>query len=292
MNIVITHLIGGLGNQMFQYAAGYALSRRLNASLKCDISEFAEHKAHNGLEISKIFNCAIKRPSPTELDNVLGRNARKGILKRIKIITLSYLYNQHVLIDRYKPEDGIKLKAPSYIKGYWQSEKYFNDYSHEIRRIFDFRSAMDGRNQEISNHISSSDSISLHVRRGDYITNRKAKRELGTVPMSYFKSAIAYITKKVASPRFFVFSDDQRWVKSNLHTGFPTDYIENNKGPCSFFDMQLMSQCRHHIITNSSFSWWGAWLNPDQEKIVIGPRRWFANPKRLYNPCPPEWVLM
>ena len=292
MNIVITHMIGGLGNQMFQYAAGYALSRRLNASLKFDISEFAEYKAHNGLEISKIFNCAIKRPSPKELDNVLGRNARKGLLKRIKILTLSYLYPQHVLIDRYKSENWISLKAPIYIKGYWQSEKYFKEYSHEIRRIFDFRSAMDGRNQEISNSISNGDSISLHIRRGDYITNRKANLELGTAPMSYFKSAIAYITKKVASPRFFVFSDDQLWAKSNLNTGFPTDYIENNKGPCSFFDMQLMSRCRHHIITNSSFSWWGAWLNPDREKIVIGPRKWFANHKRAHNPCPPEWVLV
>ncbi len=292
MESIITHLIGGLGNQMFQYAAGYALSRRFNAHLKFDISDFSNYSLHNGLELVKVFNCPLESASQQEIKAILGRTININFLDRIKFLAYARLYPQHILIDRYRPEDELKINVPLYIKGYWQNEKYFKDYSQDIRKIFSFRSEMNDQNLSTLERILQGNSISMHVRRGDYITNPKAAAELGSTPMSFFRSAISYMTRKVASPRFFVFSDDIDWARSNLNTGWPTEYIENNHGSFSFFDMQLMSQCRHHIITNSSFSWWGAWLNPDPEKIVIGPQKWFANPKRLYNPSPPEWVLL
>ena len=292
MNSVVTHLIGGLGNQMFQYAAGYALSRRLDARLKFDISEFNNYKLHNGFEISKVFNCPVECASRQEVEAILGRLPRSKFLRYVKFRAYRHLHSRHVLVDKDRPEDKFNVDVPVYMKGYWQSENYFKEYSQEIRRIFSFSLAMDDENLSALDQILDGNSISVHVRRGDYVTNPKAAAELGVTPMHYFRSAISCIASKVASPRFFVFSDDQSWAKSNLPTGFPTAYIEHNHGPFSFFDMQLMSRCRHHIITNSSFSWWGAWLNPDHEKIVVGPRKWFANPKRLNNPCPPEWVLL
>jgi hypothetical protein len=292
MESVITHLIGGLGNQMFQYAAGYALSRRLNAHLKFDISDFSNYRLHNGLELVKVFNCPLECASQQEIEAILGRRINIKILDRIQFIAYRQLYPRNILVESYRPEDELKADLPTYIRGYWQSERYFIDYSQDIRRVFDFRLAMDNQNLETLRKILQGNSVSIHVRRGDYITNPKAAAELGATPISFFRSAISYMTRKVASPHFFVFSDDIAWAKSNLNTGWPTEYIENNHGSFSFFDMQLMSRCRHHIITNSSFSWWGAWLNPDHAKIVIGPRKWFANPKRPYNPCPPEWLLL
>ena len=292
MESVITHLIGGLGNQMFQYAAGYALSRRLSATLKFDVSDFSSYKLHNGLELLNIFNCPLELASQHEIEAILGRRTNIGILRRFILLAYKHLRPQHIAIDRYRPEDLFNVETPVYIKGYWQSERYFKDYSQEIRGIFTFRPAMGDQNLETVRQILDGNSISIHVRRGDYVTNLKAAAELGVTPISFYRSAISYVESRLPSPRFFVFSDDPDWAKSNLRTGFPTEYINHNHGSCSFFDMQLMSRCRHHIITNSSFSWWGAWLNPSHEKIVIGPRKWFANPKRLHNPCPAEWVLL
>ena len=292
MESVITHLIGGLGNQMFQYAAGYALSRRLNAPLKFDISDFSNYKLHNGLELVKVFNCPFECASQQAIEAVLGRHTNIKFLDRIQFLAYTRLYPKHILVDRYRPEDKLKINFPLYMRGYWQNERYFKDYSQDIRKIFSFRSEMNDQNLSTLEKILQGNSISMHVRRGDYITNPKAAAELGLTPLSFFRSAISYMTRKVASPRFFVFSDDIDWARSNLNAGWPIEYIENNHGPFSFSDMQLMSQCRHHIITNSSFSWWGAWLNPDPEKVVIGPKKWFANPKNLHNPCPPEWVLL
>lgn len=292
MNSVVTHLIGGLGNQMFQYAAGYALSRRLGATLKVDVSDFKDYKRHNGLEISKVFNCPLECASQQEIEATVGRRLGIKLLDRIKFRAYRHWHPQHILVDRYRKEENFRVDVPVYMKGYWQSENYFTDYSRDIRRIFAFCLAMNNKNLSALEQILQVNSISVHIRRGDYVSDPKAAAELGVTPMSFFHSAISYVASKVASPHFFVFSDDPSWSKANLHTGFPTAYIAHNHGSGSFFDMQLMSRCRHHIITNSSFSWWGAWLNPDREKIVIGPRKWFANSKRLHNPCPPEWFLL
>lgn len=119
-------------------------------------------------------------------------------------------------------------------------------------------------------------SVSLHVRRGDYVRNSRTNATHGVCSIEYYQSAIEYILERVKHPILYVFSDDIEWVKQNLRTHLPTEYIDHNQGAASHFDMRLMSLCRHHVIANSSFSWWGAWLNPDPNKIVIAPRKWFA----------------
>ena len=291
-NYIVCHLIGGLGNQMFQYAAGYALSKRLGVALKFDISDFSNYKLHNGLELVKVFNCPLDCASKQEIDAILGRRANIKILNRIQFLAYRHLYPRNILVDHNCPEDKFNADLPAYMSGYWQSERYFKDYSQEIRKIFAFRLSMNDQNLTTLDQILQCNSISVHVRRGDYVTNPKNVAYLGATPISFYCSAIEYIAKKVDAPRFFVFSDDPEWAKSNIRTHYPTEYIDHNHGSCSFADMQLMSRCSHHIIANSSFSWWGAWLNPDPRKLVIGPRTWFANPRRLDNPCPPEWTLL
>jgi hypothetical protein len=132
----------------------------------------------------------------------------------------------------------------------------------------------------------------MHVRRGDYASNPKTGATHGLCSLDYYEEAIRYISERVEQPIFFIFSDDINWVKCNLKVDFPCQYVDHNKSMESFNDMRLMSLCQHHIIANSSFSWWGAWLNPGQKKIVIAPRRWFLNSNNVEDLYPASWVRL
>ena len=176
--------------------------------------------------------------------------------------------------------------------GYWQSEKYFVERSETIRSDFTFRIPLDVCNRELVATLDRANTVSLHIRRGDYANNSKTKATHGLCSLDYYQAAVNYVAERVESPRFFVFSDDIAWAKENLKIKFPCQYIGHNQGTNSYIDMQLMSLCKHHIIANSSFSWWGAWLNPNVSKIVIAPSRWFAKPTNVHDLFPPGWVML
>jgi hypothetical protein len=178
------------------------------------------------------------------------------------------------------------------LSGYWQSEKYFKRYESAIRGEFAFRHPLDARNAELAAEIGSVSAVSLHVRRGDYSSNPKTRAIHGLCSLEYYRAAIEHIAKRVELPCFFVFSDDIGWARDHLDVGFRCSFIGHNQGERNFVDMHLMSLCKHHIIANSSFSWWGAWLNPDPEKTVIAPRRWFANDTPTGDLIPEEWVRL
>jgi hypothetical protein len=134
--------------------------------------------------------------------------------------------------------------------------------------------------------------ISLHVRRGDYANNPKTKATHGLCSLDYYQASVRQMAQKVARPHFFIFSDDMEWVQGNLKIDFPCVFVEHNRGAESYNDMRLMSLCKHHIIANSSFSWWGAWLNPNMEKIVIAPRKWFASQTAVPDLFPAGWIIL
>jgi len=169
----------------------------------------------------------------------------------------------------------LELKGDVHLHGYWQSEKYFKDIRETILEDFTPIRPLRGRNQKVLDEIGSSSSISVHVRRGDYVIDPQTNKFHGICGPEYYKKAVEIIAKKVKSPVFYFFSDDIDWVKNNLRTKFKNVYVDWNQGDQSFVDMQLMSHCRHHILANSSFSWWGAWLNRNPHKIVVAPERWF-----------------
>ena len=136
-------------------------------------------------------------------------------------------------------------------------------------------------------------SVSVHIRRGDYISNKDTNALLGVCPMDYYDRAIAYIVERVVNPCFYFFSDDIAWVRRTFSLPFQSRFVDHNSGRQSFNDMRLMSLCRHHIIANSSFSWWGAWLGRNGDKTVIAPRRWFRRDiMDLKDLCPDSWVLL
>ena len=188
---------------------------------------------------------------------------------------------------------GINQVSPNaYLMGYWQSEKYFQFIEAIIRADFVFKQAMSNSNQLIANQIEQSNAVSLHVRRGDYANNPLTAATHGLCSMDYYMQAIQHIGECVYEPNFFIFSDDIVWVKENLKINFPCFYVDGNYGEESYNDMRLMSLCKHHIIANSSFSWWGAWLNQYAGKIVIAPNKWFAHDTDVKDLLPESWVKL
>ena len=243
-----------------------------------DIADFSGYQLHQGFELNRLFNCNAEIASPGDVSNILGWQASKLAQRFLKKQKLKLLRrNSFVVEPHYLYWPGLnEVKGSAYLLGYWQSEKYFADYSDEIREDFTFKSPLSERNSDLANQISSVNSVSVHVRRGDYVTNAK-NAFIGVCPLSYYEQATELIKSRVESPVFFVFSDDMDWVKSNLKLDVKTVMVNHNSGSESYNDMRLMSMSKHHIIANSSFSWWGAWLNPNPEKIVIAPKKWFRN---------------
>ena len=291
--MIIVHLSDGLGNQMFQYAMGLTVSVYHKAPLLLDTSGCGHW--HNGFELEKAFAFSAPLAQPEDVRDLLGWQAPIYMRYIIANPALKYLFNRRFVLEphfHYWP-DIRKLTLPCYLKGYWQSERYFKDVEQTIRTHFTFRPLLSDRNREIAQEISAVNSVSLHVRRGDYVNNFINFIKIGLCSLSYYEAAVKYITEHVEKPLFYIFSDDVDWVRANLKINGAFCYIDQNRGLESYNDMHLMSMCRHHIIANSSFSWWGAWLNPSKEKIVIAPKRWFAHyPVNTKDLVPDGWVRL
>jgi hypothetical protein len=266
--MITVRLMGGLGNQMFQYAVGLAVAKRNNTKVKIDLSWFDEEENAKA-DTYRPFTLNCFRLSDSRKD--VEPNGLFSFLSRPKnIVEESFRFNPKIL----RLKDNIRLS------GYWQTEKYFLNIQDSVRENFTFASEPTGKNIECLKKINKTNSISIHVRRGDYVTSASANSFHGTKGLDYYYAAIKIINQKVAGPTFFVFSDDPVWCKENLRIEQETVYIDHNSPESGFEDMRLMSACKHHIIANSSFSWWGAWLNPNKEKLVIAPKAWF-NSKTL-----------
>lgn len=284
---------GGLGNQMFQYAAARSLALKRGTSSLLDITGFADYDSHQGFELGRVFDCAAEIATERDLRNILGWQHSSFALRQLTHPRLARLRCKELIVEpHFQYWGGLNDVVPeSYLVGYWQSEKYFSDVETQIRQDFTFRIPMNGENSAVAAQISSVNAVSLHVRRGDYVSNAKAAATHGLCTIDYFQEAIKYISSKTSSPHFFVFSDDISWVKCNLHIDYSHQYIDHNYGSQSYNDMRLMSLCKHHIIANSSFSWWGAWLNSSSNKLVITPKNWFAGRgKNTSDLIPSAWI--
>lgn len=168
------------------------------------------------------------------------------------------------------------------MNGYWQNQSYFKNYKKDIYNLFSFKNSVDF-------HLEKN-SVAVHVRRGDYVTNKLARDTLGVLPISYYKKSMILLARKINNPIFYIFSDDIEWVKKNFDfESFNIKFIENSK---AYEDLQCMSLCAHNIVANSSFSWWGAWLNNNPEKIVIAPQRWYESEQKneKLNRIPQNWI--
>lgn len=290
--MIISHIIGGLGNQMFQYAAGRALSLTRGAALRLDTQDFEGYTLHNGFELHRIFDIYTSIASKKDIRQVLGWRAfgplrRKLFQPRFAKFRGASLFVDSLSNQRY---DLVDMLDTCYLMGNWQSERYFAQVAETIRTDFSFKTTLKGQNADLADFIASTTAVSLHVRRGDIAENPSSLALHGLCSLDYYRKAIDYVTTKLSKPEFVIFSDDMAWVKKNLHVDYPCHYVSHNKGLDSYNDMRLMSLCHHHIIANSTFSWWGAWLNANCDKIVVAPRRWFAANYDSSEITPPSWT--
>ena len=248
--MIIIKIQGGLGNQLFQYAFGRALSIERREKLLLDTSYYRSQN---------------KRRYLLDNFNIAAREA--SILEKF--------FYKLFLPNKYKV-------------GYFQSEKYFTKSGHTIKEDLILKSEQNATFNELASMIASCNSVSLHIRRGDYVTAKYSKI-YASLPLSYYKKAIKHIQKTYPDIKIFVFSDDPDWTKDNLKLTQPHQYVFDNKftGP---EDLILMSRCKHNIIANSTFSWWAAWLNKNPGKVIISPEKWFVDNRDEKNIIPEQWI--
>jgi len=288
--MIIVKIIGGLGNQMFQYALGKNLAKKNNMELKLDISDFAGYEWHD-YSLKKLN---IKENIATEEETVKFKKYKT------KSGLLSFFHNKFIADDSiYIQEKSfsfnpniLNIKGQAYLDGNWQSEKYLLGIEDVVREEFTPRSPISSTAKTIGEQMSES-SISLHVRRGNYVTDKKVSETLGSCSLDYYQNALLKATEGLSEPEIFAFSDDIDWVKKNIKTEHKITFVSEHKLE-DWEELVLMSKCRRHVLSNSTFSWWGAWLDPRKDKVVIAPSiPWFKSP-RLANKdiVPSSWIQM
>lgn len=285
----IVKIVGGLGNQMFQYALYLSLKEQFpNEQVMIDTSCFKAYSLHNGFEIDRVF--ALDTPVASWRDilkvaypypNYRFWQVGKYLLPKRKTMCVErkdFSYDTTVLTQG----------GDRYYDGYWQHEEYFYEARESIHKSFSFPAMTDNRNKEIMTRLRATNSVALHIRRGDYINHPLYR---GICDLNYYKRAIGYLEKNVEPQLYCIFSNDIEWCESNLYDlllGKEVLYVDCNKGMQSFVDMQLMSLCMHNVIANSSFSWWGAWLNRNPRKVVVSPKKWLNVESE--DPIPDSWI--
>ena len=289
--MITVKLKGGLGNQLFQYALGRNLSLINETNLILDISNFASDKLRNYALGSFNIPNTVTLSNKSNLKNKFLYALGKKNLPLSRILKLQINF-----INEYKFEfnDNI-LQSPnnSFLDGYWQSEKYFNSIEHTIRNDLLLNHEFSEAHKNLLNEILNTNSVSIHVRRGDYANNPTTKAYHGLCPIDWYVQAINKIKETEGNTHFFIFSDDVDWVKSNLKSTERITYVSNGACGSDSDEMTLMSRCKHNIIANSSFSWWAAWLNNNPAKIVIAPSRWFSAKDINTNDLIPEtWIRL
>lgn len=295
--MIAVKLMGGLGNQMFQYAAARALALEKKTWVYLDpsflLTDSKGKWTQREYELGA-FNIQYKfeRSGRIRFLRSLNTNRYARRLSDSKIWFFPYR-NFYESGMEFHPE-LFDFPKNTYLHGYFQSEKYFLKHEAVIRKDFSFLELPKGQNIEVLDRIKNSNSISVHVRRGDYVTLAAASEFHALMGLDYYSAGASHILENGNAPAsFFVFSDDPQWVKENLKLPGETTYVDWNSGANSFEDMRLMSNCKHHIVANSSFSWWGAWLNPNQDKIVVAPKIWFNQPGVNTNDIiPASWIRM
>lgn len=285
--MIIVKVFGGLGNQMFQYAAGRSLALAHDCQLKLDLSWFDAY--HSYAYQLNLFGIKADIATADEVSRFVGSFPRlaRMLLKRFWVGRKTYYVERGFAFD----EGFYGRTPPLYMDGYWQSWKYFQDYAKQIKEELTLSNPMVGMNLELARQIAKRNCVSIHIRRGDYVTNPTANSVHGFVGGEYYVTALQRISESVPDPFYVVFSDDLEWARRNLSIIENVVFVDHNRGASSYEDMRMMSMCQHHILANSSFSWWAAWLGYHPGKQVFYPSNWFATSgKDISSLCPPGWI--
>jgi len=291
--MIIAELVGGLANQMVIYAAAKALSEHLQVELKIDITKLNKDKKRD--YALNHLNIETKIASQKEIDWIcqksnfwLVNKIKKKIRKKCNGNAFGIYVEPAISFD----PNFFSLNDNTYIRGNFINANYFSSIEKVLRHEFQINSPLSNKTKELIESISSSNSVSIHIRRGDYANEKKTNEIHGLIPIDYYKTSIDLISNRIKSPNFYIFSDDITWVKENLQTTQEIHFIEHTNGETAYEDLYMMSQCKHNIIANSGFSYWGAWLNTNEEKLIISPKQWCADNKLndRFKLIPKEWL--
>lgn len=278
--MIITRLNGGLGNQLFQYAMGRRAAHHANLPFYIDIEKYE--------------TCTLRKfgLAPFNIQAQIATHADKKKLhiyrKRDPVAFL------HGILDKFRPlqkrriieepsfrfqPELLNIQTPAYIDGDWQSPRYFEDIEDTLRTDLQLKADLDEKNLQVLQQIKENpDSFSIHIRRGDLVSDPKTNQTHGTAPLEYYEKALKALTQHLAKPTAFLFSDDHQWAQANLKTpNIQLIPVDHNPPELDYADLHLMSHCQHHIIANSTFSWWAAWLNTHPDKQIFYPKLWFKS---------------
>jgi hypothetical protein len=294
--MVIAKLMGGLGNQMFQYALAKSLATQKNTSFKLDL-EFLldrtprENFVYRNYDLD-VFKLEVEVASKKETAPFFYRPQNKidYVFNRSKRLIKPYKYYQepHFYFD----SAVFSLFGNIYLEGYWQSPRYFEIISQELRKDFTFRLQIEECSLSLLNRIQQSNAVCVNVRRADFVNSGFH----GVCDMNYFEPAIQLLTDRIDNPHFFVFSDDPVWCQENFKMPVDITFVGHDHAGSKFSTyLQLMSSCRHFIIPNSSFAWWAVWLSESKDNIVVAPKKWFAEANENWDThdlIPDNWIRL
>lgn len=296
--MIIVKLQGGLGNQMFQYSAGKALSIQKQTTLQLDLTDLLDRSPHLNIvfrnyDLDIFPNLKVSIATKEEILSLTHRFKTNKILSQIVKKTIgikSYYKERSYKFDKHFND----LPSDVYLDGYWQSEKYFESAKATIAHDFAFAPFTVKENLQLNNDIKTHNSVCLNVRRGDFVSHPNSSNFHGFKGLDYINRAIQFIEGKVSNPHFYVFSDDIEWCRENIKIRHPQTIVDHYHAGKKFSDyLQLMVSCKHFIIPNSSFAWWAAWLNNNPNKIIIAPLMWFNDPTiDTSDIIPPTWIRL
>ncbi|MDB5248664.1 MAG: alpha,2-fucosyltransferase [Segetibacter sp.] len=315
--MVISKISMGLGNQMFQYAAGKSLALHKNVPFKVEVHSYKRYKERKyeldtffAIETEKateeeIRKYQLKQPVKILWNSIFSRNKiplyslayeqdqlKRMVLKLSEVITPSAKKKVYLEPEYHFNDSFFKTPDEVFLIGYFMSWKYFEKFEKEIRRDFTVRPELVSHLHQIESELRQNNSVSIHIRRGDF-TSKKNIEIHGIISMEFYRNAIAEISSRSPSPHLYVFSDDIAWVKENLQTQFPITFVSNEVTKTAVEDFYLMSVCKHNIIANSTFSWWAAYLNNNPGKIVVAPKKWYNSSTYNYKDVyPRRWIVL
>ena len=289
---IYSYLQGGLGNQLFQYAIARALSERYQVNFALDRSWFAISQdgvtpRQFQLELLNIPGISYSNSpfpkKPSRLQRFLQNIVSSGPIIHYQKNAFDFdptLFNLRNIKNR-----------DLYLSGYWQGFPYIETIRPILQKDFELRASTSPHYQPYLKQIAESESVMLHIRRGDYIDSPSAAQFHGVLPLDYYLNAISAIQSTMADTHFYVFSDDLPWAKAALPKNLKMTFVENSmQADATVQELQLMRACKHHIIANSSLSWWGAWLKNNIDGLIFAPNRWIRDDKQdLTNLLPPQW---
>lgn len=292
--MIITNLIGGLGNQLFQFAAGHAAAARCGVDLRVAVDMFDSYRLHQGYELARVFDVSPPEASAAELQHCLGPWRSRFMRRALgRFVPGTLRQGRAVFQPQFTYWPGIRElgAGDTYLHGYWQSERFFDDAAASIRSALVFRSPPAEENACWLDRIESCNSVGVHVRRGDFTSNARNRKLYAVCTPAYYRSALDWMLQHHPDARFFLFSDEPDWARELFKDRLGIiEVIDHNRGAESYNDLRLMSRCKHNILANSTFSWWAAWLRDGPEKLVIAPQRWLIPAGLDADMIPSRWT--